>query len=165
MSSSQKKLLEKESKDFNDFEKSDQTTIDHIKIIESNKSDDGTQVFEKIIKRSYKTLISDVSISPRQKTIITSIGIFYLFIIFISLFCSTYTDGKTAISKLKIASGLSQQEVNNLIWITVRNGCNENFTTNAYKAIMVPFTFITDIVPFIIIWMNSSSFDVSTIQN
>lgn len=129
-------------------------SVSSVQIINRADVIGGWSVFEKIKKTSYETTIGKMS--QKQLYILGSILLSYFIIILLSFFFSTYADGKSALLKTRVNmdTSMTREQILNVEWLAIHQGCHQNWINNLWKAIMLPFIFMTDIVPFIIFYFN-----------
>ena len=116
---------------------------------------DGWTTYNKVKKFSYDTTIGNLS--ETEIKYIKLLGLIYMMMLLICFISSTYMDGKSALLKFKATTRdnhLSPDEYLNLEWIAVRDGCNLNWKNNLWEAMVLPVTFIKNIIPWVVIYFN-----------
>jgi hypothetical protein len=109
-----------------------------------NVQKDGWQVIEKInIVKNWNTL------SKRTKYIIGG----YSGLAVCNLLASTYNKGKEALIDFRTQSTTNKSDDGGE-WLAVRKGCSDKFLTTVGESIMLPYTALSKIMPWLVIKLN-----------
>jgi hypothetical protein len=86
------------------------------------------------------------SMSPMRKVCVAVYGVFAL-----GSFCTyTYNDGKKALVEFSSTNYSNADEE----WICVKEACQENLFYNFWCSIVFPATFISNVFPSLVLWLN-----------